>query len=494
MSQEAPDPAKVRNLEDVDGWAMETDVAVIGFGGAGACAAISADDAGADVCIFELASASGGSTALSGGDIYLGGGGGTPVQRACGFEDSSKAMSTFLLSASGPSVDEDRVQLYVDGSIDHYHWLVDCGVPFKQSFDGQRDMMIWTDDCLQYSGNEKAWPFNQIAHPCPRGHYVQAEGEFGGQRLMQVLTVNVESRPIRVHYDARALTLVMDERNTVCGVIVRAEGREIAVRARKGVILCAGGFSLNEQLLRKHAPMLTKATEALCSPGDDGAGILMGLGAGGSTINMHEGFVTLPFYPPASLTNGIIVNSQGQRFVNEDCYHGRVGYFCLQQLEEEIYLVFNADDLGSYQDFNYLSAEICGTGETVGELEQDLGLPENSLVQTVAYYNLHASQGNDPLFHKAAEWLKPLKGPLGALDCTPGRGAFYPFFTLGGLETRPTGEVLKPSGDLVPGLYAAGRTTCGLPRSAAGYASGMSVGDATFFGRLAGRAAAEREI
>ena len=129
MSQEAPDPAKVRNLEDVDGWAMETDVAVIGFGGAGACAAISADDAGADVCIFELASASGGSTALSGGDIYLGGGGGTPVQRACGFEDSSKAMSTFLLSASGPSVDEDRVQLYVDGSIDHYHWLVDCGVP-----------------------------------------------------------------------------------------------------------------------------------------------------------------------------------------------------------------------------------------------------------------------------------------------------------------------------------------------------------------------------
>ena len=63
-------------------------------------------------------------------------------------------------------------------------------------------------------------------------------------------------------------------------------------------------------------------------------------------------------------------------------------------------------------------------------------------------------------------------------------------FTLGGLQTRPTGEVLTATGAVVPGLYAAGRTTAGLPRTEKGYASGMSVGDATFFGRLAGRTAA----
>jgi succinate dehydrogenase/fumarate reductase flavoprotein subunit len=219
---------------------------------------------------------------------------------------------------------------------------------------------------------------------------------------------------------------------------------------------------------------------------------MMGLAAGASVVNMHEGFVTLPFYPPASLTHGILVNAQGQRFVNEDCYHGRVGYFCLSQLGSSVYLVFNAEDLGTYQDFNYLAAEICAVAESVEELEQELGLPDSSLVETVRYYNRYASRGVDPLFHKAAEWLKPLEGTLGVLNCTPGEGAFYPFFTLGGLETRPSGEVMRPDGSIVSGLYAAGRATCGLPTSAAGYASGMSVGDATFFGRLSGSAAARR--
>jgi succinate dehydrogenase/fumarate reductase flavoprotein subunit len=73
---------------------------------------------------------------------------------------------------------------------------------------------------------------------------------------------------------------------------------------------------------------------------------------------------------------------------------------------------------------------------------------------------------------------------------TPGTGAFYPVFTLGGLHARPTGEVLTEDNIEVPGLFTAGRNCCGLPRSGATYSSGMSIGDATFFGRLAGRSAA----
>ncbi len=78
-------------------------------------------------------------------------------------------------------------------------------------------------------------------------------------------------------------------------------------------------------------------------------------------------------------------------------------------------------------------------------------------------------------------------------DCSPGSGALYPYFTFGGLDTRPTGEVLTMEGDTIPGLYAAGRTACGIPRTAAGYGSGMSVGDATFFGRTSGKRAAARK-
>ena len=104
------------------------------------------------------------------------------------------------------------------------------------------------------------------------------------------------------------------------------------------------------------------------------------------------------------------------------------------------------------------------------------------------------ARGDDSLYHKAAEWLTPLEPPLVALDITPGRGAFIPFFTLGGLDTKPTGEVLNTQREVVPGLFAAGRTACGVVRRAEGYSSGMSVGDASFSGRLAGRQAAEAPV
>ena len=91
------------------------------------------------------------------------------------------------------------------------------------------------------------------------------------------------------------------------------------------------------------------------------------------------------------------------------------------------------------------------------------------------------------MFHKGKDWLKALEPPLAAFDVTPGRGAFYTSFTLGGLDTLPTGEVLTPDGEVIPGLFAAGRTTAGVPRRGDGYGSGMSVGDVTFFGRKAGQ-------
>lgn len=89
-------------FSEVKHWDITTDVAVVGFGGAGACAAISAADQNANVTIFEAASAPGGSTALSGGDLYLGGSGGTPVQRAAGFTDTTEDMIKYLMAANGP--------------------------------------------------------------------------------------------------------------------------------------------------------------------------------------------------------------------------------------------------------------------------------------------------------------------------------------------------------------------------------------------------------
>ena len=95
--------------------------------------------------------------------------------------------------------------------------------------------------------------------------------------------------------------------------------------------------------------------------------------------------------------------------------------------------------------------------------------------------------GEDPLFHKGPAWVRPLVPPIGAVDLRIGPAPYAPF-TLGGLETTVEGEVLDVAGDAIGGLFAAGRTTAGV--CSFGYASGLSIGDSTIFGRLAGASAA----
>lgn len=487
-------PSNPRKARDVSQWDLETDVAIVGFGGAGGCAAIEVADAGSSAIIFELASASGGSTALSSAEIYMGGNGGTRVQKACGFEDSTEDMITYMTMAAGPQADEAKIRNYCESSTSHFQWLLDIGVPFKDSFHEERAIMCLTDDGLLVTGNEKAYPFAQQAKPCPRGHNLYVEGDNGGPLFMKIVTENVEKRDaISVEYEVRALTLIVDDDDCIVGLVVRKNQQELNVRARQGVILCAGGFVMNEEMLQKYAPMLTRGTAPIGNPGDMGSGILMGIAVGGAAINMHEGFISLPYYPPASMTGGILLNDKGQRFINEDVYHGRMGAAILNQQSERFYFVLTIDQYGDYERVSYMGAEVAGTGETVQELEEELGLRQGVLQQTIALYNEDCEAGEDTLQHKAPQWLEKLEPPLVALDVTPGRGPFYPFFTLGGLDTLASGEVVNPQRDVIPGLYAAGRTACGVVRSAAGYSSGMSVGDATFSGRMAGKAAAAAE-
>jgi 3-oxo-5alpha-steroid 4-dehydrogenase len=125
--------------------------------------------------------------------------------------------------------------------------------------------------------------------------------------------------------------------------------------------------------------------------------------------------------------------------------------------------------------------------ETPAQLESEIGLPAGSLQATLELYNRHAAEGKDPLFHKGAPWVRPLVPPIGAFDVRIGPAPYAPF-TLGGLETKVEGAVLDLNGDAIPGLYAAGRTTSGV--CSFGYASGLSIGDSTMFGRFAGASAA----
>jgi 3-oxo-5alpha-steroid 4-dehydrogenase len=360
---------------------------------------------------------------------------------------------------------------------------------FKPTFYAKKTTEPPGDDGLLYSGNENAWPFNEIAKPAPRGHKPCTTGS-AGRMLMEALLSQTTKLGVRVQHDTRTTGLVLDDDGRVSGVIARQFGAEIAVRARRGVVLCAGGFIMNRAMLAAHAPKLLHVNLQIGNPGDDGTGILLGLSAGGNAIGMSEGFVSVPFYPPSKLVHGVLVNAQGQRFINEDAYHGRTGDFILRQSGGTAYLIV---------DEPHFARPIAGmplkaAGETIEALERELALPSGSLVHSVDFYNECARRGDDPLFHKAAAYLQPLEqGPFAAIDLSATR-VLVPGFTMGGLETLPSGEVLAPDGGVVSGLYAAGRNTCGLPRSAAGYSSGMSIGCATFFGRLAGTSVARADL
>lgn len=146
-------------LDSIQRWDIETDVVVVGFGGAGATAALESARGGARVTLLEAASGNGGASALSGGEIYMGGGGGTPIQRAFGFEDATEDMYQYLLMSTGPNADAAKVRLYADQSLEHYRWLTSQGIEYKTSYIAERIVEPDTDDCLIWSGSEEAWPF-----------------------------------------------------------------------------------------------------------------------------------------------------------------------------------------------------------------------------------------------------------------------------------------------------------------------------------------------
>lgn len=475
-------------LDAVQHWDIETEVAVVGFGIAGACAAIEARLAGATVTVFELAAVSGGSTALSGGEFYLGGNGGTAVQRAAGFEDATEDFREYLMMAGGANADEARVRCYAEGARDHFDWLVAQGVPFKGTYSAEKCLEPLTDDTLVWSGSEKAWPFAERARPAPRGHAAQLVGMGAGRVIMEKLTERVNALGIQTRYSARALALVADDDNRVHGLVVRIDGEPRVVRASKGVILCTGGFICNEDMVRRYVPAALKCPNPTSGGNDHGAGIQLGASVGGATIHMGEFFATRPMFPPDQLLNGILVNTTGQRFINEDAYHGRVTQYMMRQPGDRCWLL--VDNAIFARPWVFQDIEISAAGETWEEVEAELGMPAGELVHTVTTYNRHAAEGQDPLWHKIPQYLRPLVEPPFAALNFGGDAVTGTSFTLGGLSTLPTGQVLTPDGNVIEGLYAAGRTACGIPRWGDGYSSGMSLGDSSFFGRQAGRHAA----
>ncbi|GAA5049671.1 FAD-dependent oxidoreductase [Nocardia callitridis] len=473
---------------EVSTWDQQADVVIAGYGIAGVCAAIEAARAGADVLILERTGGWGGAASMAGGFIYLGGG--TPLQQALGFEDTPENMETFMLAAFGPGVDKAKIADYSRGSVEHYNWLVDCGVPFREAFWGEPGWEPPHDEGLMYSGGENSAPFNTLAVPAPRGHVPQmankrtgAKG--GGYMLMKPLVETAESLGVRVEYDIRIGRLVVDD-DRVVGLTARRYGKEIAIRADRGVVLATGSFAYQKEMIEGYAPRLIGRPAAAIEE-HDGIGIRLAHALGAQLAHMDATEVAF-MADPQLMARGIVVNGRGQRYITEDTYPGRIGQATLIQQDNQSYLVIDEQSyekaLTTETATPFFRQPPTWVAETSAELEAEMGLPTRALQSTIEVYNLHAEQGRDPLLGKKPEWLRPLRGPLAAFDM---RG-FTAGFTLGGLRTDLDSRVLHVSGEPIAGLYAAGRCTSGL--CAGGYASGASLGDGSFYGRRAGLAVA----
>ena len=149
--------------------AEKVDVLIAGFGIAGGCAAVEAAAAGASVLVLERAGVAGGTSSLAGGHFYLGGG--TAVQRATGHADSADEMFAYLMAVT-PDPEPDKIRAYADGSVEHFDWLEGLGFQFERSYYPAKAVIQPGTQGLMYTGNEKVWPFRDLAVPAPRGHKV----------------------------------------------------------------------------------------------------------------------------------------------------------------------------------------------------------------------------------------------------------------------------------------------------------------------------------
>jgi 3-oxo-5alpha-steroid 4-dehydrogenase len=481
MTTALPDVLPASSLpEDVE----KTDVIVIGFGIAGGCAALEAARTGAKVILLERSAAYGGTSAMSGGHFYLGGG--TAVQQATGHEDSAEEMYKYLVAVS-EDPEHDKIRVFCDDSVDHFNWVEALGFQFERSYFPGKAVIQPNTEGLMFTGNEKVHPYRDAAIPAPRGHKVPVPGDTGGtQMVMDLLNERITEAGVEVRYETGATNLVQDADGTILGVAWK-KFTETGFLTADAVIVAAGGFVMNAEMVAENTPALGEKLFVLGNTYDDGLGLRLGKSVGAQLKFMDEPFITAPFYPPSVLVKGIVVNKDGKRFVTEDSYHSRTSYHVMHQPEQKAYLIVDSAHI------EHPSMPLCpfiDGWETPEEMEAALGIPEGNLVETLDSYNKHAHNGEDPEFHKHPDWIAPQdQGPWGAYDLTLGK-ALYAGFTLGGMRCTVDGQVQREDGSVVAGLYAAGACAANIAQTGASYASGTQLAEGSYFGRRAGRHAA----
>jgi 3-oxo-5alpha-steroid 4-dehydrogenase len=542
-----PEVAPARQAGEDQHWDIVTDVAVVGFGGAGAAAALEARAEGAQVAAIDRFNG-GGSTKISGGIYYAGGG--TSIQDEAGIEDSPDNMFNYLVQETGDAVCRDTLRQFCRDSPANLAWLQDQGVPFEASLCPFKTSYPSNDYYLYYSGNESFPPYSDTATPAPRGHRAHGRGVSGAALFGPLQNAAIEAG-VEVLPQHRASGLITGPQGEVFGVqltcmqpgslsrwlhrwlyslmiylrygamyvplinwvlrawlesLERHFGQQLSLRARRGVIISSGGFFYNRDMVEKYARDFLPGMP-LGTIGDDGSGILLGESVGGRLGHMDNVSQWRFINPPESFVRGVMIDHQGRRVCNEMLYGAQMAEQIMDKSGGHAWLIIDAGlrkqalrEIGPSRAMWFQSATALvylflarKKAPTLEQLAVKLDIPAADLVATIAQYNRAQLDGQDDAMGKPAEHRAILEaGPWYALDCRIDGAVRNPSITLGGLcVDEESGEVLARRGGRVKGLYAAGRSAVGIASHS--YVSGLSIAGCIFSGRRAGRHAARRE-
>lgn len=529
-------------------WNDSADVVVVGWGAAGACAALEARATGASVIVIDRFGG-GGASALSGGVVYAGGG--TPYQRAAGFTDTPEAMADYLRHEVNGVVTEATLQQFCADSAANLAWLESHGARFGATMPAYKTSYPPEGKFLYYSGNEVVPAYRgERGAPAPRGHRAVAKGQSGKAlyAALQQATLRAGAQPLTQAAVRRLVRLrAADGRpGAVLGVEVwqlppgdpatlrhaqlqrqvarwrtfrpgkaaacRREAAQIEhdkaqprfIRARHGVVLSTGGFVYNPDLVKAHAPH-TRRGWPIGGAGCDGSGLRLGQSVGAAVQALHNISAWRFITPPSVWPKGVVVNAEGERFCNEQVYGATLGHEMVEHQGGRGWLVLDGKlraqavrqclfgGLWAFQSLPALALLLLGAkkARTPEALAARLKANPAKLRASLEGASAAARGEREDAFGKSPDMRHDMaRGPYYAIDISIGSPTFpLATLTLGGLALdERNGQVLDTAGRPIAGLFAAGRTAMGLPSSR--YVSGLSLADCVFSGRRAGRAAA----
>lgn len=534
-------PLVAANPEEVD-WQDQADVVVVGFGGAGVCAALEALDGGADVIAVDRYEG-GGATAISGGVCYAGGG--SVYQREAGCGDTPEEMFRYLQKETRGIIRDSTLKTFCDTSNANLEWLAGHGVKFGGNLCPIKTSYPTSEYTLYYSGNEKLSEYVEVAKPAPRGHRVAGEGLTGGNFFAPLKQAALQ-KGLRLHNYSEARRFVVDGNGKILGIearripdrpelkrkidrynrryisnfsrIFRAYGRRILrkvdrffdhyaepfyIRAERAVILTTGGFINNREMVRHYASGYLEAMP-LGNIGCTGGGIELARTLGGAIDKMGNVSALRAINPPEAFLQGIVVDPVGRRITAEDCYQDKLGRHIIEDGGGRAYIIldktlhrraFKEALPGPGKIFLMQCAPALMSlslsakkGGSLEKLAKKCGMDAEVLSKTVQEYNQVALGNAQDRFKKDPQYHFNLaKAPFYAIDISIDRRTFpCPALTLGGLVVdEDSGQVVDGEGKPIDKLYAAGRAAVGVPSN--GYISGLSIADCVFSGRRAAR-------